>query len=349
MRPADVEARWFEFFPVGSTREVLLLGDVMDLLVHYVKDSRRKKLCKSEYAPCELCDEAASSRNVEACQAEYYAPAYVRRPKEAEFHQKVAVFPAVSAVILQELFPLGQMRGKRVEVTRKGDRKLYYKALPGMPKGIPDLLPAAFDLHPFIRARYGQAEEPGCPLVVLPPLRAEIDTRAGDRPARLTLRATDVDDLAPKTVDELRAYIAKCEESGFRSLAARARQVLNAKLAGGPVEGTASADDTVVDRPPPAAAVVEPAEITSAAPPPAAPEKPDPDVLFLKAKMSSGEARYGPRRVAREAIPAGDVVDQILTDTTGEIVCREEKEKAPCLNGTGHHSANGNGKPKGGR
>lgn len=296
LRPSEVETEFFEFFPKSSRREVLLLGDVVDLLVHYLPGSRRKKLCASEVGPCDLCDLAATSPDVEACQAEYYAPAFVRRPREREFRQRVAVYPAVSAVMLQELFPLGSMRGKRVEVHRKPSRMLEYKALGGIPRGLPAVLPAAFDVLPFIRARYGLPEEPGRPLVVLAPLRCEPDARPGDRPARLTLNVRDFDDLAGKSEEELRQYLAKCEERGFHHQAARTRELLATKFA-------------------PPAVTVPPAAV-----PPAQDRIRLADLTVRPELVEGVNAQVGPRHLVQAAITP-ELEEEALEKRSAESVC----------------------------
>src|SRR4051812_28204197 len=83
--PAEVKKRYFEFFPVGTHREVLVLGDLVEQMPHWVGSLGHKVLCGARAGKCELCDQAGDSAHVDARQAEYIAPTYVRPWREREF------------------------------------------------------------------------------------------------------------------------------------------------------------------------------------------------------------------------------------------------------------------------
>ncbi len=134
---------------------------------------------------------------------EYYAPSFVRASSEREFHQKVAVFSAAAREKLLQLIPDDTARGKRLDVqgVKHGTSARYLvSALPGLPREFPSVLPSAFDVLPFIRARYGKSQEPGNGPVFLPSFRCEAIRPSG--PGAVKDLAVTAADCAPDA-DEL--------------------------------------------------------------------------------------------------------------------------------------------------
>lgn len=322
-RPSQVKEQFFEHFTgAGAVREVLLLGDVVEYEVHYITEptpagerSRgHMKLCKAAHGPCELCAQAAASPFVREAQTEYAAPAMARKPREKEFRQRVIVLPRASATKLTELFPLGQMRGKYVVVTRLRNRQLGYVEKPGLPAGLPRLLPAAFDVLPFVRARHGLPQEPGRPMVFLDPLAADDGPAGGPRPARLGLTQDDFDDLRQMPRDQLLALIARYEEHGWPRSAERARKVYAERFGVFPEPPRAEPPATI--------------PITAALP-----------VVEEVGVQAEGPQRvplagfppeaYGPKTVAREGVPADATATpapKLLADKAIEALARRRQQ-----------------------
>jgi hypothetical protein len=186
---------YFEFFSVGTHREVLLLGDLVEQPVHYVRSKGHKVLCASRAGVCELCEKSADTDDVSTQQVEYYAAAYVRPWREREFHQRVAVFSSAAGDEVLKLIPDGTQRGHRLDVERYShgnSGRFRIKLLAGLPGGFPAVLPPAFDLVPWVRARFGKRQDPARPLVFLPSFKVEaVSSGPAGRPRGLGLSAED--------------------------------------------------------------------------------------------------------------------------------------------------------------
>jgi hypothetical protein len=81
------------------------------------------------------------------------------------------------------------------------------KALPGLPAGFPAVLPAAFDVVPFIQARYGKPLTR--PIVFLPSFKCEpASTLPAGRPRPLDLSAEDCAP-SPEELAKIKALLAE--------------------------------------------------------------------------------------------------------------------------------------------
>lgn len=333
--------KFFEFFRAGSHREALLLGDLVEQQVHYVKSKGHKVLCAARAGFCELCEKAGESDDVGEQQTEFYAPSFVRPWKEREFHQRVAVFSQAAAEQLMDLIDRdheGVARGCRVDVsrhTRGTSSRFVFRLMDGLPRGFPSLLPVAFDLVPWIRARFGKRQTPDRPLVILPSFKCEVvnDARSG-RPKPLELSASDMV-AGPDELERMRAKLAAAK----------------AMFAGRPTEPPA--DDvpatTPADTPPPR----QPAPAPEPVPEPEGRGLGSADgaisaALARRLKLDGRlpDEAYAPKLVAREGVTAeGDEV--ALTKRSAEAVCDEQRQRSGFLK-NGHAKVAANGKKGGG-
>ena len=74
---------YFEFFRAGTHREVLLLGDLVEQPVHFVRSKGHKVLCASRVAVCDLCEISATDADVSTQQVEYYGAMFIRAVERA--------------------------------------------------------------------------------------------------------------------------------------------------------------------------------------------------------------------------------------------------------------------------
>jgi hypothetical protein len=306
--------RYFEFFRAGTHREALLLGDLVEQQVHYVKSEGHKVLCKARGGFCDLCEKAGAGDDVGVQQTEFYGPSFVRAWKEREFHQRVAVFSEAAAEELMNLIDRdheGVARGCRLDVsrhTRGTSSRFVIRIMDGLPRGFPSLLPAAFDLLPWIRARFGKRQTPDRPLVILPSFKCEVvnDARSG-RPKPLDLSAEDYKP-GPEELEKVRAKLA----------AARAM------FAGRPVDLAPPAPN---DNPPPvpaAPAVPEPTPEPEPVPVPAAARKPKGKSVFLAdpdelARRKAAKEKARESLAADEAVEFGRVGDFLVAGIVGRV------------------------------
>lgn len=309
-------ADYFEFFKSGSHREVLLLGDLIEQPVHYVKSKGHKVLCGARQGVCDLCEVAATSENVSTQQVEYYAATFVRSWKEREFHQRVCVFSAAAESTIRRVVP--DCRGQRVSVlARKQGTSVRYdiEQMPGLPRGFPLVLPAAFDVLPFIRARFGKRQDPARPLVLLSPFKCEPTAvrPGGSRPKPLDLSAddcrVDAGDLA-----KMKAALAE-------------------RLRGWGDDAGGTPEPVTPTPTPPAPA--------AAAPRPQPQPKPTEPGLaeagqalgaVLGRLIPGVNAEYGPKVPVREPITAADE-HEALTKRAGSAVCDTQRGRSSFLNG----------------
>lgn len=271
--------KFFELFRPGTHREVLLLGDLAEQLVHWVKSKGHKVLCAARQGPCELCAQAGESADISTRHSEYLAAALVRPWRDRLFEQRVAVFTAAAGEQVLTLTAGGQQRGQRLDVARaQGSRsRIKVELINGLPAGFPDTLPPEFDLVPWVRARFGKPQDPARPLAFLPPIKCGGPTTravAVGRPMPLDLTADDC--AAPKamTPDEAESLLRKIDAAGTHAMPAmreKCEQVLRdagrpVPTAARPVATPATSSPTARPSPPPPppappAAVVEPAEV----------------------------------------------------------------------------------------
>ena len=199
--------KFFEFFSPGTEREVLVLGDLAEQHVHYVRSKGHKVLCGARVGRCDLCEKAGSSDDVSDQQVEYYAASFVQAPKDREMHQRVAVFTAVSGEELLRLVPEGSLRGHRFSVRRESTQKFKLRLLAGPPRGLSNVIPVAFDLLPFVRARFGRPQSADRPFVCLPPLRSkDLVSGPAHRPRPLDVSAEDCTP-SPEVLAKLHEYV----------------------------------------------------------------------------------------------------------------------------------------------
>ncbi|HEX4614240.1 MAG TPA: hypothetical protein VH092_39095 [Urbifossiella sp.] len=331
---------YFEFFPSGSHREVLLLGELVEQWVHFVRTKGHKVLCAARHGPCELCEKAAiANDDISIRQTEYYAASYVRGWRDRQYDQRVSVFSDAAGEELLKLAAGAAHRGLRLDVERKAHgntSRFKLSLLTAIPRGFPIVLPQAFDLVPFIRARFGRAQDPRQPLVFLPAFKCEPVIASGGRPKPLNLSA---DDCAP--ADEIRAKLK----------AYRERPEVEDKPA-----APASVPVPAAESPPaaPPKAVIEPAidvvpEVLrdKARPRPAADELPagiggELDVIARAAVPGF----YGPRLLVQQPLDVDAELDSVAK------LCGDLKAERPFLhgkqgaNGNGHHATNGKGGTK---
>jgi hypothetical protein len=304
LTPTQVKSKYFEFFEAGSHHEVLLLGDLVEQYVHWVRSKGHKVLCTARVAPCGLCERALASDDVSTHQVEYYAPAFVRGWRERTFEQKVAVFSAGACEAVLKLLDGQPARGRRLDVERfKSGTTARFKVKPldGLPSGFPSVLPPAFDLVPFVLARYGHPPDPRRPMVLLPEFKCEaVSAGPAGRPKPLALSPGDC--KPPMTPQAAADLLPKARAWNSKNLVAECEAVLRA--AGLNI--------------PPA-----PLDLIASDPAPAAEELPT-------GRLAEPSAPYGPRVAVHS--PATDA--EVLADGTGRIVCREVKQQCPALNGT---------------
>ncbi|OWY60420.1 hypothetical protein B7486_69275, partial [cyanobacterium TDX16] len=210
--------------------EVLLLGDLEDYYVHRVKDERHNRLCTARFGHCRLCERYADNdKEVSAMRVEYYVPSFVRGWREKEFTQKVSVFSEAAGRDIGKLIPEGSARGQRLDVTRYAHGKSHrfkIKAMPGLPSGFPAVLPAAFDVVPFIRARNHRPADPSRPMVCLQAFRCEpVVSGPAGRAKSLSLTADDVESVTPQEAAELSVRYTR---SGMPLLAAKYAKIAQA-------------------------------------------------------------------------------------------------------------------------
>ena len=215
LTPALVKSKYFEFFPGGTHREALLLGELVEQYVHRIRSKGYNVLCGSRAGRCDLCERAAESDDIGVQRSEYYAAGFVRVWREKMFEQKVVVFSTAAAEQILRLIPEGSARGSRLEVVRYShgsSSRFKISLLQGLPAGFPAVLPAAYDVIPFIRARYGKPAHPTQTMVFLAPFRCERSNMAlVGRPKPLGL---SVEDCAPDLaeLDKVREKLAQWKE-----------------------------------------------------------------------------------------------------------------------------------------
>jgi hypothetical protein len=205
---------FFEYFPVGCHKECLLLGELSEQYVHFVRSKNHKVLCGSRQGFCELCEQADTSADISTAQREYYAPSFVRNWKDREWKQRVAVFTDAAGEQVLRMFPEGGFRGGRLDVTRfkQGtSTRTGVKLLEGLPRGFPAHLPPAFSVVPFVRARYAKRQDPTNPIVILPPFKCETSSGSAGRPRPLELTAADTQH-DPDELAKMKAALAAVRE-----------------------------------------------------------------------------------------------------------------------------------------
>lgn len=332
-----------EFFPMGATREVLLLGDLEEQDVHHIPKRKKKPCFMSSVGRCPHCDAVPFDSDVEAAQTEYIAPAYVRSIRDAEFVQRVVTFPCKAGEQVKAV--CGELqRGRLFRIVRGTSNRLSITLLTGLPVGLPAALPPAFPVMPFVRAFFGLKPDPRVPVMKLPPIRCETPRAATVRSQRLRFTADDA--------------------AGFDD---EARHLLKSKLA--------EWHQTDAAAPPaatPPAAVVEPAEVTTPIPPAPAPAvKPAAGPLLSEATPEQIRVEGIKRRLSLHGDKPPpppemtDTVADLVTAAanggteplipkikrhpdgtwTGPATVPIRSHGTGCLNGT----APTNGKPKGGR
>jgi len=351
--------RYFEFFKPGTHREVLLLGDLVWHESHWIKSKGYKVPCGAQFGACELCLRNDTSDDIGPRQTEYLAPTMIRPWRDREFQQRVAVFTAVAGDIVRGLLPEGQQRGRRVEVSREQSKNSTFKivVLDGLPAGFPDTLPAAFDLVPFIRARFGKPQDLARPLIFLPPIKCggpSTRSRPAGRPRSLDLSPDDcapVDEMTPEEAERLLAKINADPEFSWTTQRERCERVL--REAGRPVpprpsrSGDTAPPEPAANQPPAAAAVLTPPPratrpaavgAAGAAPavfapdpaPAAAPARP-PLVVHRETSLTEAEldalARTGkgPRILKLVRVPAAPAAQPTLADKAIDSLARKGK------------------------
>jgi hypothetical protein len=308
-------ADFFEFFKSGSHREVLLLGELIEQPVHYVKSKGHKVLCGARQGLCELCEVAGQSENVSTQQVEYYAATFVRSWKEREFHQRVCVFSAAAESMVRRLVP--ECRGQRISVlARKQGTSVRYDIEPmaGLPRGFPLVLPAAFDVLPFIRARFGKRQDPARPLLCLPSFKCEpTNARPAGRPKPLDLSAedsrTDPDELA-----KMKATLA---------------QKLASWQGAEPDPATPTPTAAAVQTPRPAAPSPRPQPTPTE---PGLAEAGQALGAVMGRLIPGFNAEYGPKVPVRQPITEADE-HEALTKRAGSAVCDTQRGRSTFLNG----------------
>ena len=327
--PAQAK-KFFEFFSVGTHREVVLLGDMVEQPVHYVRTKGHKVLCGARVGPCALCELAAHDGNTSTQQLEYYVPAYIRTWREREFHQRVAVFSEAAGRQLIAVLDGGPHRGRRVEGKRTSQgtsARFKIEAKDGMPGGFPASLPPAFDLVPFVRARYGLRQSADRPLVFLPTFKCEPSGTTGpSRPRSLALSAEDCK-LSDEDLNKFRNYVR-----GQQAAAEQPDPLAAIPPAAAP---TPAAESVEV---PPELAAIKVRQGKAAAEAEA-----DMPRLFTGEldviEHAAIPSNYGPRLTVRSAVGDGLNIDAEL-DSVSKL-CADLKRTAPCLNGNAKPSANG--------
>lgn len=176
--------QWFEFFKVGARREVLLLGEPVEMRVHWHRSKQHKILCTALHGTCALCDIAATDPDVGVQQVEFGCPSYVRAARSNEFLQRVAILPRGACEQILDAAADG-CRGRLFEIVRGASNRLQVRGSDKLPREFPSILPPAFDVLPWVRARFGMRQNPKQPLVILPPIKCEGGT--GPRPGRPVL------------------------------------------------------------------------------------------------------------------------------------------------------------------
>lgn len=325
LSPAEVKRKYFEFFDVGTHKEVLLLGDLVEQLVHWVQSKRHKVLCVARQRPCELCAKAATSDDVETLQSEFYAASFVRSWRERTFFQKVAVFSAAACETILKLADGQPLRGRRLEVTRsKQGNSARFKIgdLAGLPAGFPVAIPPAFDLVPFVVARYGGIPDPRRPMTLLESFQCErVQVGPSGRPKPLDISANSFVTMTP---DEAEALLVKARQTQWSGMIDRCEAVLRA--AGRPIPAAVAspgvnADGTIADSPRPKLPTVHVV---------GQPGEREPLDLHERIAPTLSQP-LGPRhRVAGTGTTTTD--DEALTERAGHVVCDEVKNSAPaCL------------------
>ena len=327
--PAQAK-KFFEFFSVGTHREVVLLGDLVEQPVHYVRSKGHKVLCGARVGPCQLCELSAHDGDTSTQQLEYYAPSYIRTWREREFHQRIAVFSEAAGRQLLAVLAGGPHRGRRVEVKRTSQGtspRFKIEAKDGMPGGFPASLPQSFDMVPFIRARYGRVQTPDRPLVFLPTFKCEPSGTTGpSRPRSLALTPDDCQ-LSEADINKFRNYL--------RGKEAEANQPDPLSAIPPAAEPKAAPAPESVEVPPELAAIKARQDKTAA-------ETNGPRLFTGELDVIEHAAvpsNYGPRLTVRPAVGPGLDIDVEL-DSVSKL-CRDLKATAPCLNGNAKPSANG--------
>ncbi|HYH68163.1 MAG TPA: hypothetical protein VD866_25950 [Urbifossiella sp.] len=360
--PAQAK-KFFEFFPTGSEREVLLLGDLVEAQVHWVKSFGHKVRCSASSGHCDLCIIVGEGNNeVGIRQTEYTAPAYVRPKRQKQFDQRVVVFSAATGErVLALLGEAGlQCRGQilNVKANKHGPRSCRYEVthLASLPRETLAGLPAEFDVLPFVQARFGRPLPAGSPLVFLQPFKIERAVAAVVRPKLLPVRPEDSQYAIP--ADEERRKV--------QDLIARNRH----KWAGGESPAPA-AEPTSEPTSPAAPAATSPPTAPAAAPnhaprassrpgvrinqpapdPTAEPDSIDGALDRVVNRFALGDdpmrvdgdidhyvygrkVQRGPKVAVYEP-PSAEDEDAALHKRVGETTCDEQKERSPFLNKPG--------------
>lgn len=199
----------FEFFSKGTTRHVILLGDVVEQRMHFVSEPKRHKvLCTAITGSCELCLKAATSETISTSHPEFLAPAVIRTGERGDFKQQVAVFTLAMEEQLRELLTDGPGRGYRFELRRESHHKFKIILDRRAPHTLAHALPMSFDVLPWIRARFGLPQDPVNPPVRIPNFSCREVPGPAARPKPLALTASD-----RQSAEEWEATKAKIAEA----------------------------------------------------------------------------------------------------------------------------------------
>ncbi len=311
LTPAVVKSRYFEFFPAGTHREVLLLGDLVEQYVHRVNSKGYNVLCGARAGRCEMCEKAAESDDVGIQRVEYYAPSFVRPWRDREFIQRVSVFSAAAVESILRLIPEGSQRGHRLDVERYSQgssSRFRIKQLAGLPSGFPSMLPAAFDVVPFVLARYGKPAKAHLPMVFLPPFKCEaVMSGPAGRPRPLDLSADDCR-VAPEDLAKMKSALGE-----FIS-----RTNGQSDPPPPPPPPVTSVPAPTATTTIPAPTVTEPVQATSTTSMPLTPgprKIEDPNAALEALRLRSIRNKPPEQLTAPEAVEVGRITDYLLADT----------------------------------
>jgi hypothetical protein len=200
--------KFFEFFLKGTRRDAVVLGDPVEVQGHFVRGLNYKVMCSASTGECNLCQQAATSADIAIATPDYMAPGAIAL--KGWFVQRVLVFTAAMEEKARELIEDAIRRGHRLNVNRESAQKFALKVASRVPAAMSHEVPPGFDVLPFLRARYGLAQDPANPPVFFRPFPVSLlkATAPGTRPKPVALGASD-----RHTADEHQKLLAKIEES----------------------------------------------------------------------------------------------------------------------------------------
>lgn len=251
--------KFFDFYKVGTARRVIFLGEVLSQKMHWVASLNYKVICTSSVGRCELCQKAPSSDDVAKADYEHLVACAVRE-RDGRFHQRIGVLTdglykgTDRYQGLTEFFDDTSPRGHAFDIARPSKHTFTVKPLRKSSWGTSSALPPAFDLLPWIRARFSLTQTPDRPLTLFTPFTIQdLGVQPTGKPRELDISASDGQSLAEVAkikellVAKTKAWQKEDAEATVSALKAAGLDAAVEPVA--PVDPPAAAAEPAVDLP----------------------------------------------------------------------------------------------------